>query len=1197
MKTKASKRLLSLFLALMLIIPNVFALSIRATEEVQETEETTEATAEVETTSEGVSFNSSKTYTLPSDFKTAPLTFEAVINVPKGTGRAGVIMGNYSDNIDTICFEIYENGNPRIYFKENGVLTDYKFSVDIRSDDYVHLAIVINPSEKTATCYVNGSVAIVGEKEAVWTNNNLENYADYTPANPYMIGGDCRSGNAQYFKGKIKNVVLYSDIRTETEIANDAKNNMNDLASADLSEMLAGYDITKGIPDGLTDISGNGRNLNYSDPEYDEQLLAAGFTFESTDSYRMGKCLKEGDYPTTFETTLFLPKSVADRGGSILGNYKQDTHSMTFEIFSGGQPRVFLCSSDSTAIMDLTFGQVDIRTGTWVNLAITLDFVEGIATCYVNGVAAQQLSIPGSIIASNVYSTELYLGRDTRADRYFKGALKDLTLYSDIRTADEIASDVSGADLTDENIIAAYTFLEETGRSDITGNGYSFYADGETIPDEGGDDSGEGGETGGDEGNTGSGITELDGLTFTSKDYAILQKTFKDNAPYTFEATILVPTTQTERAGIILGNHNSNSYKYLSFEIYSNGVPRLCFTNPSNANDANTFNYLFENVHVNTGEVLHLAITLDPSTGAARCYVDGQLKQTVTKKEFAFGNDFFENYAFVLGNDPRSNNAGAQCFKGTIGNVTVYSDTRTSDEIAADYQGINLNNDNLLLYYDLSSATAGNDIVDLTGNGFDAVFKTRGFADLKSWISDKEPVTDYLYSFAVVGDTQIIAQNHSSSFHMIYDWILDNQTNKKIQYVFGLGDITNGSSSAEWSVASQNIFRLNGVIPHSAIRGNHDTVSSYNNIFVNNSDYMSQFDGFYADGDATSTYRAITIGGIDYLMVTLDYGASDSVLNWASDIIKKYPNHKVIVTTHAYLYRDGTTLDENDVCPPTATNGGYNNGDHIWDKLISQHENIFMVISGHDPSADVVVTQATGVHGNLITQMLVDPQGVDTSTPTGMVTMLYFKADGRIEVETYSTIQELYYKETNQFTLSETEHNYTDTALSYEDGYMQNGALTATCLNCDTTHVFTVNPLFTFSGYSISTFNNSSICVGYTFDFELLSKYETLNDTAIELGFTASPYDYLETEGCPINSDGTSTKITQGVIVNEKLSRTYPHVDLILRSSDWTLYANHKTILCAYIIENGKVGYLCDTETVKDKASYITYSQFTGTNN
>jgi len=78
-----------------------------------------------------------------------------------------------------------------------------------------------------------------------------------------------------------------------------------------------------------------------------------------------------------------------------------------------------------------------------------------------------------------------------------------------------------------------------------------------------------------------------------------------------------------------------------------------------------------------------------------------------------------------------------------------------------------------------------------------------------------------------------------------------------------------------------------------------------------------------------------------------------------------------------------------------------------------------MVLCGHDTSSTIVMRQTEGEHGNLITQMLINPQGVDAGqTPTGMVAMLYFSDDGKsIDVEYYSTVRNMYYMTENQFTI------------------------------------------------------------------------------------------------------------------------------------------------------------------------------------
>jgi hypothetical protein len=314
--------------------------------------------------------------------------------------------------------------------------------------------------------------------------------------------------------------------------------------------------------------------------------------------------------------------------------------------------------------------------------------------------------------------------------------------------------------------------------------------------------------------------------------------------------------------------------------------------------------------------------------------------------------------------------------------------------------------------YDLNGLTAPELITDKSGNGFDAKFK-------KTYYTDKAPLADYAYSFAVIGDTQILAESYPAKYTALYDWVLANVESKKIKFVMGLGDITNSSTATEWELAKQNIHRMDGVVPYSLVRGNHDTEATMMKFFPI-SEYKDKLGGFYNTKNIFNSWQELIVGEIKYLIFTLDYGASDAVLKWAEEIIVAHPEHNVIITTHAYLFRDGTTLDAGDVVPPSNKGSQYNNGDHMWDKLIKKHENIVLVLSGHDPCDYVVAAQDKGTNGNIVTQMLVDPQGVDKAQGgVGLVTMLYFSADGKtMQVETYSTDKKAFFLEENQFTLT-----------------------------------------------------------------------------------------------------------------------------------------------------------------------------------
>ena len=134
--------------------------------------------------------------------------------------------------------------------------------------------------------------------------------------------------------------------------------------------------------------------------------------------------------------------------------------------------------------------------------------------------------------------------------------------------------------------------------------------------------------------------------------------------------------------------------------------------------------------------------------------------------------------------------------------------------------------------------------------------------------------------------------------------------------------------------------------------------------------YDASLTGTIADGDLRNAYRTINICGIDYLFLTLDFGPNAEMLQWADSVVSAHPNHRVIVTTHGYLYRDGTTLDSEDAFP--ASSGPIRDrkeeqaekpsldGDDIWEQFVSKHANVQMVLSGHDPCQHVVYRQDKG---------------------------------------------------------------------------------------------------------------------------------------------------------------------------------------------------------------------------------------------
>lgn len=485
------------------------------------------------------------------------------------------------------------------------------------------------------------------------------------------------------------------------------------------------------------------------------------------------------------------------------------------------------------------------------------------------------------------------------------------------------------------------------------------------------------------------------GMVFTAQDTYQTQVPLSV-LPATFEATLKLSPDTAGRGGVILGSYVAAKVACVNFEVHENGAPRLYIIDEN----ATVYDIKFKTVNVCTGEYLHLAIVKDSAAGLVCCYINGELAET---QQLATPEQVTLAKQMGLGGDIRSGNG--QFFKGSLKNVTIYENARSAEQVRADSQG-DLDTSGLIGSYELSDRQ---DVFsDTAKQGPDFLF-------CGPFLEHYESTTDYAYSFALVGDTQILTRYYKDKLTAMYDWIVDNVQTKKIKFVFGLGDITDTNRVGEWKRAKQEIKKLDGVVPFSVIRGNHDRPEQYFNEYFPLDEFKDQILHSY-DGTMCNTCQEFSVGTIKYLVVNLDYGPSDDVLDWANKIVAKYPEHNVIVTTHIYLAPDGTTLDAEDT-GNALTCGGFNTGDQMWDKFISKHENIVLVLCGHKPTDYITVARTKGVHGNEVVQIMVDPQGTDKNMDgVGLVAMMYFSKDGRsVDVEYYSTDRKAFFHRENQF--------------------------------------------------------------------------------------------------------------------------------------------------------------------------------------
>ena len=495
-----------------------------------------------------------------------------------------------------------------------------------------------------------------------------------------------------------------------------------------------------------------------------------------------------------------------------------------------------------------------------------------------------------------------------------------------------------------------------------------------------------------------------------------------EKEPVTIEATVFFNKRfiYSSDCGSIFGNWRGlSNVAGISLSIDKNGSPSLTVKgdketvkNWGEYSDTCTF----DAACVFTSEWVHIAVVRDTANGEARCYIDGELVGTKAIKDLGA----ISLCDYVVGGDMTSLNKN-YFKKGKLGSLAVYSDIRTEAEIKSDMKKVGT--DNLLLHYDFMNSTEESPAVltDLSKNKNNA---TLG----RIFFTEKEPVSDYAYTFAVIGDTQIVALKDPDRMTEIYEYVYDNINEKNIEMVIGLGDITDTLSGdhtqLEWEAALNGMKIIDGYVPHIPIRGNHDNSYQYNSAMAK-LNYADIIDGYMTENDYRSTYVDIEIGSIPYLFLQLDFFATKDQLNWANKVVEKFPNHNVIVSTHSYMNADDDILEPGDIYDASYTyyyGSGFLSAETVWNEFISQHENIVMVLCGHISSDHVSVSKRQGVNGNTVTEVLIDFQAIDETlqrddSTAGIVNLFHFSEDGKkVTVETYSTLYKQYFYDYNQLT-------------------------------------------------------------------------------------------------------------------------------------------------------------------------------------
>lgn len=273
------------------------------------------------------------------------------------------------------------------------------------------------------------------------------------------------------------------------------------------------------------------------------------------------------------------------------------------------------------------------------------------------------------------------------------------------------------------------------------------------------------------------------------------------------------------------------------------------------------------------------------------------------------------------------------------------------------------------------------------------------------------------FTIIVLPDTQREIKAKPGVFLNRMQWIKAFKDDLNLKFVGHTGDMVDWDTPDHtmYVTASEGYRYLDeGNIPYAISPGNHDTgavdvgggakpppnnahINVRDTITFNNYFPASRFKamaGQYESGKEDNSYHTFNAGGLDWMVITMEFCPRAGAVAWAKSVVQNHPNHNVIFVTHYYLEGNSTI---------STSNAGYGDtsGMYLFDQVVKQYSNVKMVFCGH------VGVQGyrtdVGVNGNTIYKFLgtyhdqdINPTRILEIDPAGSInTYVYIPSTGQ----------------------------------------------------------------------------------------------------------------------------------------------------------------------------------------------------------
>ncbi|MFJ5994915.1 LamG-like jellyroll fold domain-containing protein [Streptomyces sp. NPDC092370] len=214
------------------------------------------------------------------------------------------------------------------------------------------------------------------------------------------------------------------------------------------------------------------------------------------------------------------------------------------------------------------------------------------------------------------------------------------------------------------------------------------------------------------------------------------------------------------------------------------------------------------------------------------------------------------------------------------------------------------------------------------------------------------------FTLAVMPDTQYLFDGPSidkAPVEASLRYLLERGGQDNIVFLSHLGDLTQNGAKEEFAAIGEAFGLLDRRgVGYSVLAGNHDVKSSTTDQ-RGTTPYLDAFGPRRFRGQRTfggaspdgyNSFHLFTAGGRPWLVLALDWRLSPQGCAWAKGVLAQHPRTPVILTTHELVAEDDTLSDY---------------GQHLWDRLIEDHDQIFLTLNGHYwPAARATRKNAAG---------------------------------------------------------------------------------------------------------------------------------------------------------------------------------------------------------------------------------------------